>query len=162
MELIDLSKTFPPEIILVPTRICNSLDDVLAAYEIYISQGYEGIVVRHVDNLYIPRRSTYVMKFKPKKSDIYEIVEVKEATALDGTGKKMVGSLLCRTRGTSDVFSVSPGVGCNEERKKTWWKERDKLVGRNVFIEYQNLTAKRKVPRFGRFPFDKNIWLEIK
>jgi len=172
MELIELSKSFPPEIVLVPTRICNSLDDVLTAYEIYISEGYEGIVVRHIDNLYVPRRSTFLMKFKPKKSDIYEIVDIHEAISADGTPKRMVGSFVCRDR-EGNEFSVSPGHGWDDERKKKIWfshidycisgtnKQAHPIIGKDVFIEYQNLTLKRKVPRFGRFPFDKNIWLEV-
>lgn len=160
-ELMKLQKFFPPALVLVPTKLCYSLDEVLSAYESYIAEGYEGIVVRHATNLYVPRRSTYVMKFKPKKGDSYEIVDVLEAISLDGVPKSMLGSFICVDDGGSR-FKVSPGVGCTEERKKAWWKEREKMIGKTLFVEYQNLTSERGVPRFGRFPFDKNIWLEVK
>ena len=155
--LLKMQKFFPPHIKLVPTRFAETLDDILFANDQFVSEGYEGIIVRHFNNLYVPRRSTHVMKFKPKKEDTYEIVGVEEAISDSGHPKKMVGSFLCRVRGTSDIFSVSPGRGCTDERKKRWWRERHSFIHHDLLVEYQNLTSKRGVPRFGRFPFQKNL-----
>jgi hypothetical protein len=162
--LMQMQKHFPPEIILVPTKICNTLESVLSANDEYVSEGYEGIVVRHVSNLYVSRspayRSPYLMKFKPKKSDTYEIVEVSCAFTLEGISKNMVGSFTCKDR-EGNLFSVSPGIGLNEEIKKAWWKKRDLLVDKTLLVEYQNLTSERGVPRFGRAPLAANKKLEI-
>jgi len=154
--LLKMQKFFPPHIKLVPTRFAETLDDILSANDQFVSEGYEGIIVRHFNNLYVPRRSTHVMKFKPKKEDTYEIIGVEQAISKDGYPKEVLGKFWCRDD-SGNEFSVSPGTGSTDERKRRWWKERNHLVGKRLLVEYQNLTSKRGVPRFGRFPFQKNL-----
>lgn len=154
--LLKMAKHFPPHIKLVPTRFCETLNEILRAYDSFIGEGYEGIIIRQFENLYVPRRSTHVMKFKPKKEDTYVITEIEEAISIQGSPKAMVGSFICSDN-AGNTFSVSPGNGCTDDRKRRWWKDRSNLIGKNLLVEYQNLTSKRGVPRFGRFPFAKNL-----
>jgi ATP-dependent DNA ligase len=82
----------------VPMRTAEDLEGILKAYDEFIELEYEGIIVRHIDAPYIRRRSTFVMKFKPKKEDYYEIVGFKQMVDKDGNPKEMLGALrvLCR------------------------------------------------------------------
>ncbi|MCK4307869.1 hypothetical protein KAW50_06570, partial [candidate division WOR-3 bacterium] len=57
-----------------PYYICYSLEDIMRTYDLLLNKGYEGIVVRHLEAPYMRKRSIYMMKFKPKKEDIYEIL----------------------------------------------------------------------------------------
>ena len=57
-----------------PFWICNTLDEITKVYDQIINLGYEGIIVRNFENYYERKRSTTIMKFKPKQEDEYEIV----------------------------------------------------------------------------------------
>lgn len=62
----------------VPTCIAYSFEELWNHYQRFLSDGYEGIIVRHPTAPYIRRRSTQVMKFKPKKDDWYTVVGIEQ------------------------------------------------------------------------------------
>lgn len=137
-----------PPLFYVVTVPCWTLDDVMRAYDQLLEQGYEGIVVRHIDNEYVRRRTPLLMKFKPKKDDFYEIIDYMEETDKNDNPKGRLGSLLCR--GSDDaIFSV--GSGLTDDDRESLWNTRETLAGRLCHVQYQHLTAGRKVPRFPVF-----------
>lgn len=131
-----------------PFWICHSLDDIMRTYDKILALGYEGIIVRHLHNAYERKRSIFVMKFKPKKEDDYEIVGVVEELSIDKTPKDQLGALVCSS-GDGNVFSV--GTGFSEEERKNLWDIKEALIGMNAKIQYQHLTSGRNVPRFPVF-----------
>ena len=139
-----------PEIQFVVSKLVESFDEVLRAYDGFVEEGYEGIIIRHVDAQYVRRRSIYVMKFKPKKEDIYRIVGFKQMVSKDGFPKPMLGSLACVSNLDQTSFDV--GSGMNDEFRSTWWPEEKAqlLVGKMLRIKYQHNTA-HHVPRFPVF-----------
>ena len=143
-QLSDLKLT--PPLILVPSYIAHNLEDILKIYDKLIDQGYEGIVIRHIDNLYVRKKSIFMMKFKPKKSDIYLIVGWNEEHTSDGlnTPKGRIGSIICIKDG--ETFSVSAGL--DNDKKAELWKIKDSLAGMYCKVWYQAITADRKVPKF--------------
>jgi len=134
----------PYPFVKVPVYTAMSITDVMRIYDKILDAGYEGIVVRHIDNLYIRRRSTMVMKFKPKKDDIYPICGWKEETTEDGTPKGRIGSIACVKDG--QIFSVSAGL--NDEMRNELWKIREQLPGKMCKVYYQAITTKRRFPKF--------------
>lgn len=145
---IEGLKNLHEKLVISPFYLCNSLDDVLKAYDEIINQGYEGIIVRHIANMYERKRSTWVMKFKPKKEDEYEIVDFKEELTQDGIPKDTLGAIVCKS-GNREYFSV--GTGFTEERRKQLWEARDLLVGQFAKVKYQHITSGKGVPRFPVF-----------
>lgn len=133
---------------IAPFWLCESLEDVMRAYDKLIELGYEGIIVRHTQAPYEKKRSTWVMKFKPKKEDIYEIISVTEELSIEGTPKGSLGALVCAS-GDGGTFSV--GTGFKEDERRALWLIRDQLPGRIARVKYQHLTAGKKVPRFPVF-----------
>jgi len=133
---------------LSPFWLCESLDDIMRTYDKLIELGYEGMIVRHFQAPYERKRSTYVMKFKPKKEDTYEIVGCNEEVDKDGTPKSALGSLECSSQ-SGDVFSV--GSGLTREDRESLWLTRELLPGKKVKVQYQHLTSGKKVPRFPVF-----------
>jgi len=89
-----------------------------------------------------------MMKLKPKKEDIYEIVGYKEEISIDGAPKDRLGALICRG---SDGTEFKVGSGFNDSSRAELWDKRDLLVGNYVRIVYQHITSGRKVPRFPIF-----------
>lgn len=132
----------------VPYWICYTLDDILRVYDKLLNLGYEGIIVRHIYAPYERKRSTYVMKFKPKKSDTYEIVGVAEEHDQYGSPKGRLGALICES-GDGNTFSV--GTGFSDEERTALWDMSAFLPGMSVKVEYQHLTPGKQVPRFPVF-----------
>lgn len=127
-----------------PHVICWTLEDVMNAYQIFIDEGFEGMVVRHFEAPYLRRRSIYAMKFKPKKKDVYKIIGWKEEIDKYGNPKNRLGALVCEKDG--QTFSV--GSGFNVYDREELWKIREYLPDMFVEVEYQHTTPGRGVPRF--------------
>ena len=132
-------------LVLVPTYQANSLPEIMEYFKKFTNLGYEGIIVREPSNHYVRRRSPYVLKFKPKKTDTYLIVDVLEEISLDGKPKDTFGSFVCQKDGQR--FSTGSGTFTEVEKKKLW-NDRFQLLGKFCKIWYQNITTKEKVPRF--------------
>lgn len=147
-ELKALTKS--PDLHFVQSIVVETLDGVLKAYDRILEEGYEGIIIRNVDATYIRRRSTLVMKFKPKKQDEYPIVGFTQMVDKNGLPKEMLGSLVCSSdEGTT--FGV--GSGMTEEFRYEWWpaEKAQLLVGKTAVIKYQHITSTGRVPRFPVF-----------
>jgi ATP-dependent DNA ligase len=149
-QLIDLfplgRRNFGP-IQLVPSRLVYTLDEILAAQDEFAREGYEGFVVRDSLASYVRKRSTQMMKFKPRKEDLYEIVSYQEEKSISGTPKGSLGALVCRgDDGT--LFNVGSGSLLTRDAREGLWKERETLVGKLARVRYQHITTTNRVPRF--------------
>jgi ATP-dependent DNA ligase len=147
-HLKKLDETMNSPLIMVPLELCNNLDDVLRAYDTFVSQGYEGIVVRHFGAPYIRQRSTMMMKFKPKKDDYYKIIGYKEEVSISGEPKGRLGALEC-TSDNSEHFTV--GSGLTDYQRTKLWESREVLSGKLAHVKYQHITTGKGVPRFPVF-----------
>jgi ATP-dependent DNA ligase len=141
--LIENLRNLSPCIKVAPFWICDTLDEVTHAYDSVIKEGYEGIIVRNCEGSYETKRSTWVMKFKPKQKDQYTIVGYQEEVTKDGTPKGRLGSLELSSQ-EGERFSVSAGLDSYE--KFHLWSIRHKLIGLEAIVSYQHLTD-RKVPK---------------
>ena len=146
--IIENLRGLNPWIKVAPFYLCTDLDEIMSAYEKIIESGYEGIIVRHIQAPYERKRSLYVMKFKPKKEDDYEITGYIEEISIDGRPKGTLGALVCRS-GDENKFSV--GTGFTAEQRNTLWNIREELPGKVVKVKYQHLTSGKQVPRFPVF-----------
>jgi DNA ligase-1 len=131
-----------------PFWLCSNLDDVMRTHDKLHELGYEGIIVRHYQAPYELKRSLYVMKFKAKKEDEYEILGYQEEISIDGRAKGTLGALVCSS-GDGNTFSV--GTGFNADQRRELWLVRESLQGRMAKVKYQHLTTGKQVPRFPVF-----------
>jgi len=129
---------------LVPTRIAWTLDEVRKVYDEFISLDYEGIIVRNFEAPYIRRRSIFMMKFKPKKSDIYPVVGY-----VEGHGKYAgtIGALICETDGQQ--FEVG-SFSIDDDQRRELWLKRFTLTDFNCKVGYQHRWSSGK-PKSGVF-----------
>lgn len=141
--LLDMASDFPPHVKLVPSRIAHTLDDVKHIYDEFIKMDYEGIIVRNLEAPYIERRSIFMMKFKPKKHDTYQIIGWNEEVSIDGVPKGRIGSLILSSE-LGDTFCV--GAGLDADQKEYLWSSRNRLAGKTAIVFYQHLTN-RKIPK---------------
>lgn len=141
--VIENLRGLNPHIVVAPFWICTSLDEVKHTYDKVITLGYEGIIVRHSMAPYEVKRSTWVMKFKPKRFDTYPIIGWNEEISKDGVPKGRIGSLVMSSQ-DGDEFAVSAGL--NDEDRARLWEVRDSLNTKQAIVHYQHLTNK-KIPK---------------
>ena len=154
LALDSLNQTFYNTNCLVPVeyRIAHNFTDVISAYVEFTENNYEGIIVRDHTAPYIRRRSTQIMKFKPKKQDAYLIVGGQEEVDKNGNPKNSLGAFLCDSGdGSGETFSV--GSGLTQSQRRQYWDNLQYLISNNFYalVEYQHITPGRKVPRFPIF-----------
>lgn len=146
-ERISFLNTLPilrtSNIKVAPYWICDSLSEVKRIYDKIIKEGFEGIVIRHLHNMYEEKRSTYLMKFKPKRQDTYQIIGWNEEKSITGMPKGRIGSLVLTSQ-VGDIFAVSAGL--DDDDKSYLWSTRDQLAGKQAIVHYQHLTNK-KIPK---------------
>lgn len=144
-----ISSSLDGSLYLVRTQLADTLEEVLSWYSAWRETGYEGIVVRHPDALYIRRRSTQVMKFKPKKSDTYTIVGFNEEISIHGEPKSRLGSfIVCPPGEAYATFQV--GSGFTASQREAYWRHKEEMIFRKIKVSYQHKTEKG-VPRFPVF-----------
>jgi len=119
------------------------MPEIMTNYHKFLDMGYEGIIIRHPFATYTRKRSRFVMKFKPKKTDIYQILAIIEGK---GEHANQVGAFLCIGNDNSE-FKVSAGELSHTDRKLIW-ENRYEFTGQSLLISYQNITTKG-IPRFG-------------
>lgn len=146
--IIENLRGINPHLVVAPFWLCENLDDVMRTYDKLMELGYEGIIVRHAMGPYEVKRSLYVMKFKAKKEDEYEILGYQEEISIDGRAKDSLGALVCRS-GDGSTFSV--GTGFTRDIRDSLWRNREGLIGKVAKVKYQHLTTGKQVPRFPVF-----------
>ena len=132
----------------VPYQIAKDFEDVMNIYNDFLSDGYEGMIVRNILGNYVRKRTTNMMKFKPKKDDFYKIVGFNEEINKDGVPKGTLGSFICVG---DDGTEFSVGSGFTREQRIEYWEVRSRLLNQLCHVQYQNITSGKKVPRFPIF-----------
>jgi DNA ligase 1 len=131
----------------VDFAIAKNIDDIMTEMEQFISNGYEGIIVRHPYATYRRKRSTNIMKFKPRKSDTYTIIGGVEEISQEGVPKGTLGAFtVCSNDGV--VFPV--GSGLTRDQRVKYWEQLHELVGMEVVVKYQSINPSQ-TPRFPIF-----------
>ncbi len=116
---------------LVPWTFVNSMNDINKYTEIYISEGYEGSILRKRNEIYEPsvnnRHSVNILKVKKFETAEFVVTGMK-----DGTRGKDVGAVIfiCKTD-TGLEFSAVPKSMTYEERYKLF-KELQKIEDDNI------------------------------
>ena len=144
LQLEKIKQLNLPYIKVAPYWICETLDDIKKVYDKLVNNLlYEGIIIRHMFNRYEEKRSTWVMKFKPKCKDTYDIIGWKEEVSKNGIPKGRIGSIVCSSQ-KGDEFAVSAGLDDNDRTRL--WIRRNELAGKQIIVHYQHLTNK-KIPK---------------
>ncbi len=145
---VTIAKHNITNIKVVESYTVHTMEELMQTCDAFIQRGYEGMIVRNMRGMYVDRRSTDMMKWKPSKTAEYEILGWKCEFSQDKNVKyDRIGALSCANE-EGETFKVSCSKFTHEERAKLW-RLRYELRGKIVTVEYQNLT-KRGVPRFGR------------
>lgn len=130
-------------IVVVPTYIANSKEDVLKFHDQFVKEGYEGIIIRNMDGKYVLKyRSKDLQKYKIFQDSEFEIIGGFEGT---GTCEGTV-TFICKTKEGKE-FNCQPNGSW--ELRHQYLLDLPKLVGKLLTIKYQNLSSDG-IPIFGK------------
>ena len=130
---------------LVPVKtelIKNDSQEIIKYHDTYVARGWEGIMIRSPDSLYLPGyRSQDLKKYKSFKDEEFQIVGVEE-----GSGKDMGTAIFeCKLNTSDGTFHVRP-KGSLAQRKE-YWINRHMYLHKLLTVQYQEMTD-TSVPRF--------------
>ncbi len=142
-DLLDLFHTHAFEhLVLVQTETCQSESHMKEMHAKYVSDGYEGIMLRSPSGLYKNGRSVDLLKYKEFMDDEYIVVGFREG---DGLEKGCV-IWICQTE-EGKTFHCRPR-GTHEDRA-ILFQNGNQYIGRKLTVRFQELTSsEEKVPRF--------------
>lgn len=125
---------------LVDTVMCESEDRMKELHAQFVSEGYEGIMLRSVKGFYKNSRSADLLKYKEFFDGEYEVVGYKEGEGLEA------GCVLwvCKTP-EGRIFNCRPR-GSREDRV-TLYARGEEFIGKPLTVRYQELTDEG-IPRF--------------
>lgn len=131
-----------PDIIrIVETRMASDEDELIAMFNQFLEQGYEGAMARNANGHYLNKRSYDLLKIKEFIDEEFQVIGVEE-----GRGK-LVGHAIfvCKTK--SDIEFRAKLKGKQEELKQ-YFEHPELAVGRQLTVKHQGYTNKNGVPRF--------------
>ena len=125
---------------LVETRACRSEEEMKEQHAQFVSEGYEGIMLRTPKGIYKGSRSTDLLKYKEFFDDEFEITGYKEGEGLEE------GCVIWIAKTPSGAeFSCRPR-GSREERAELF-QNASNYIGMPLTVRYQELTPDG-IPRF--------------
>jgi len=138
--ILENAGLYPPSFEIVKTDEVSDIAGFREKFTEYTEEGYEGIMLRNKNGIYVNNRSHDLQKYKDFEEDEFVIVGYKEAKGRDA------GSVIwvCATP-AGDEFECRP-VGSLEHRTDLF-KNAAKHVGKMLTIKYQEL-SERGIPRF--------------
>lgn len=133
--------------------LAETLDQVEGWYNQFLSDGYEGIIIRNGVTPYERRRTTNVMKLKPRLSGVYTVVDYEEESDIHGRAKNALGALVLKDLPgpeTCTEVTFKVGTGFSRLLRQDLWALRSDLKGKRVKIRYQSCTLDGK-PKMASF-----------
>lgn len=133
------------------TYLVRSMPELEKKRDFLLRNGYEGIVVRHLDGVYRPgKRSPDVFRSKEFKRGVFKI---KGATEGRGDDKGTVIWILECLNDKRKTFLARP-IGTREQRRE-WYKNRKKYIGKDLSVKYMTLDSRTGC--VSRFPIGVRI-----
>ncbi len=107
----------------------------------FISEGYEGLMIRVWDSIYENKRSKKLLKYKHFMDTEFKIIDVVEGL---GNRSGMAGNLVLEMK---DKKTFSSGIKGGEDYYKYLLENKSKIIGKFCTIRYQELSSDG-IPRF--------------
>lgn len=136
-----------PNIKLVPTYQVHNLEQLDNFHELFLSQGYEGTMIRLDLGPYENKRSKQLLKYKNFKDAEFLILDVEEGL---GNRSGMAGKLICLLPNGNKVGVSMTGT---QEFMTQVLKDKNKVIGKQATVKYFSETPDGSL----RFPTLKHI-----
>ena len=129
-------------IVVVPTKICKDLKELMEFTDKCLERGYEGAMARNLDGAYEYKRSKNLQKIKVMEDAEFKIIGVEE-----GRGK-LIGhgsAFICVTKEGNEFKAKMKGKLSD---LKDYLINKDSYIGKQLTVQFQGLTNRNRVPRF--------------
>lgn len=136
-----------PFIRLVPTYQVFSLEDIEKYHEQFLSEGFEGTMIRLDLGPYENKRSKQLLKYKNFKDAEFFILDVEEGL---GNRSGMAGKLICLLPNGNKVGVSMTGT---QDFMAQVLKDKDKVIGKQATVKFFDWTPDGSL----RFPTLKHI-----
>lgn len=136
---------------LVPSQLAFSHTEIMQQHDLYVSQGYEAIMVKktaynltpkdpdYAQALYKSGRTQNILKYKEFQDEEVDIIGVQEAK---GKQKGAVVFEVQDARGNKFTSSMEGSLA----QRREWFQHPELVIGKKLTIRFQELTNKG-VPR---------------
>jgi len=138
---------YSPVIKKVDTIIIDAEESVIdSLFTQFLGEGYEGLMIRTLDQPYEYKRTRQLTKYKPLIDDEFEIVGFEESIQ-----KNTLGALVCAMPdGRTFSTNLKGEIGTDKVKKQIWDNQADYL-GKWITIEFLEYTkARGKTFRAGK------------
>ena len=115
-----------------------------------LNEGYEGLMIKPVNDIYESKRSHAWLKIKPFIEVTLKVTQIQE-----GTGKHLgkLGAFSVEGEDDGKFFSLSVGSGLTDDDREKYWKAKDSLIGQLIEIRADAITQSIEGEHFSlRFP----------
>lgn len=148
----DTDRTESTSLSLVSSTTLNYQTDqakIQALVRAHLEQGYEGTMIKDAEAPYAAKRTKAWIKIKPTIMLTLKIVDV-----VEGKGKYVgtVGALTCEGTYEGKAIKVSVGGGINDDQRKEFWANKDKLIGHLVEVQADSVSQSQDGEYSLRFP----------
>jgi ATP-dependent DNA ligase len=143
----------------IPYEVVNSLDEAVKHFELLLSQGHEGTILKNYSAIWEDSRSKHLVKMKAEKDCDLEIIGYNPG---EGKFVGQVGSLICSSSDRKVEVAIS---GFSDELRKWISDNMNDLMGKIVTVTYNERIKSRDrtdvdslfLPRFQEFRSDKTV-----
>lgn len=128
----------------------SAMSKLLDLFHTFISQGWEGAMVKDVDAPYQWKRTKSLLKMK-----LMDTVDLTVTEVYEGTGKYQgkMGGVYCEYKGNK----LGVGSGFNDEQRQFFWDNPNEIVGKTIEIAYQAETTNKQGQKSLSFPVFKQV-----
>jgi DNA ligase-1 len=114
-----------------------------------LDQGYEGLMIKPVNQPYVCKRSHAWLKIKPYIEVTLEVTSLEEGT---GRNQGRLGALVCEGVDDGNAITVNVGSGFSDDQRVEFWKARDSVNGQLVEVRADAITQNQDGSYSLRFP----------
>lgn len=142
----------------VPYKVVqNHPDAIREACELYVAEGFEGVMLRHPRNHYTEGRGTDLLKYKIFTEADLTIIDV-----VEGTGKHAgkCGALVVEGEIEGEKVHCLVGTGFTDFQREQYWLGKESMVGIIAEIKYQNISKGDGEVKSLRFPSFNKLKLD--
>ncbi len=132
---------------IVETIVVNDEDELMEAFFHFLSEGYEGCIVRNMDGKYVNKRSYDLQKVKEFDDAEFKIVGVKVSTKGAMAGKAIFVCDIPALHGKTDDPTFEAKMKGKLDDLKKYADDPSLAIGRLLTVQYQGYTKYGK-PRF--------------
>ena len=128
-----------PNIELVPTYLVNNEAEMKEYHAQFVSQGYEGTMIRHSEEGYaVNKRSSQLLKYKDFIDEVYEVVDV-----IPSEARPDQGVVVC----FSPYGNFNCGMKFSHFERKAILAMKHEYIGQKAEVRFFEYTD-GKIPRF--------------